>query len=44
VLYCRAGDKTKELCERLAAQDMVLPFLEGGFLAWEAEMLPIERD
>lgn len=44
VLYCRAGDKTKELCERLATQDMMLPFLEGGFLAWEAEMLPIERD
>jgi thioredoxin 1/putative thioredoxin len=43
VLYCRAGDKTKELCQKLAAEDMALPFLEGGFLAWEADMLPIER-
>ena len=43
VLYCRSGDKAKELSEKLAAQDMPLPFLEGGFLGWEAEMLPIER-
>jgi thioredoxin len=43
VLYCRAGDKTKELCEKMAREDMAIPFLEGGFLAWEADMLPIER-
>jgi thioredoxin len=44
VLYCRSGDKSKELCDRLATQDVMLPFLEGGFLAWEGEMFPIERD
>jgi len=43
VLYCRAGDKSKELAEKLAADQIGVPFLEGGFLAWEAEMLPIER-
>ena len=43
VLYCRAGDKTKELAERLAAQDTPVAFLEGGLLAWEAEGLPIQR-
>ena len=43
VLYCRAGDKTKELTEKLARDQIGVPFLEGGFLAWEADMLPIER-
>jgi thioredoxin len=43
VLYCRSGDKTKDLSERLAAQDLSIPFLEGGMLAWEAEGLDIER-
>jgi thioredoxin 1/putative thioredoxin len=43
VLYCRAGDKTKELSERLAEQGVPVAFLEGGILAWEAEGLPIER-
>jgi thioredoxin 1/putative thioredoxin len=43
VLYCRAGDKTKELSEQLAAQGMEVAFLEGGLLAWEADGLPIER-
>jgi len=43
VLYCRSGDKTKELSERLAEQGMPVAFLEGGLLAWEAEGLPIER-
>lgn len=44
VLYCRSGDKAKELSETLQADQMGVPFLEGGFLGWEAEMLPIERD
>ena len=44
VLYCRSGDKAKELSEKLADNDMGVPFLEGGFLTWEAESLPIERD
>jgi thioredoxin 1/putative thioredoxin len=43
VLYCRSGDKTKELAERLADQGVPVAFLEGGLLAWEAEGLPIER-
>jgi thioredoxin 1/putative thioredoxin len=43
VMYCRSGDKTKELSEKLAAQGMPIAFLEGGLLAWEAEGLPVER-
>jgi thioredoxin 1/putative thioredoxin len=43
ILYCRSGDKTKEMTEKLAEQGMPVGFLEGGFLAWEAEGLPVER-
>jgi thioredoxin 1 len=43
VIYCRSGDKAKALSEKLAADAVEVPFLEGGFLAWEALMLPIER-
>jgi thioredoxin 1/putative thioredoxin len=43
ILYCRAGDKTKLLAEKLAEGGVPVGFLEGGFLAWEAEALPIER-
>jgi thioredoxin 1/putative thioredoxin len=43
VLYCRSGDKTKELAAKLAAQGVEVSFIEGGFLGWEAEALPIER-
>jgi thioredoxin len=43
VLYCRGGDKTKELAEKLADQGLPVAFLEGGLLGWEAEGLPIER-
>ena len=43
ILYCRSGDKSKELADKLAEGGMPLGFLEGGFLAWEAESLPIER-
>jgi thioredoxin 1/putative thioredoxin len=43
VLYCRSGDRTKELAEKLADQGVPVAFLEGGLLAWEAEGLPIER-
>jgi thioredoxin 1/putative thioredoxin len=43
VLYCRSGEKTKELAEKLAEQGVPVAFLEGGLLAWEAEGLPIER-
>jgi thioredoxin 1 len=43
IVYCRSGDKSRELSERLAAQGIPVGFLEGGLLAWEASMLPIER-
>jgi thioredoxin 1/putative thioredoxin len=43
VLYCRAGDKTKEVAERLNEQGLPVAFLEGGILSWESEGLPIER-
>jgi thioredoxin len=43
VLYCRSGDKSKELAEKLAEAGVPVAFLEGGFLGWEAEFLPIER-
>ena len=43
VLYCRAGDKTKDLAATLAEQEVPVSFLEGGFLAWESEGLPVER-
>ncbi len=43
ILYCRAGDKTKEMTEKLTESGMPVGFLEGGFLGWEAEQLPIER-
>lgn len=43
ILYCRAGDKTKELAGKLAESGVPVGYLEGGFLAWEGEALPIER-
>lgn len=43
ILYCRSGDRSKELADKLAAQGVPVGFLEGGFLHWEAEQLPIER-
>jgi thioredoxin len=43
VLYCRSGDRSKEMSEKLAEQGMPVAFLEGGLLGWEAEGLPIER-
>jgi thioredoxin 1/putative thioredoxin len=43
ILYCRSGDKSKELAEKLAEGGISVGFVEGGLLAWEAEQLPIER-
>ncbi len=43
VLYCRSGDKTKDLARDLASQGVPVSFLDGGLLAWEAASLPIER-
>ncbi|MGE0326238.1 MAG: thioredoxin domain-containing protein [Polyangiaceae bacterium] len=43
VLYCRAGDKTKELAEKLSEQGVPVNFLEGGVLNWEAAGFELER-
>jgi thioredoxin 1/putative thioredoxin len=43
VVYCRGGDKTKDLAASLAEQGVPVAFIEGGFLAWESEGLPVER-
>jgi thioredoxin len=43
ILYCRSGDKTKEMAQKLTEEGVPVGFLEGGFLAWEAEGLPVER-
>jgi len=43
VLYCRSGDKTKELAQKLEEQGVPVAFLEGGLLGWESEGLPIQR-
>ncbi len=43
VLYCRSGDKTKAMAEKLTADGVPVMFLEGGLLGWESEGLPIER-
>jgi thioredoxin len=43
VVYCRAGDKTKELAEKLAQQGMPVSFLEGGVLAWESSGFELVR-
>jgi thioredoxin len=43
VVYCRAGDKTKDLAQRLAEQGMPVAFLDGGVLGWEAAGFPLDR-
>jgi thioredoxin 1/putative thioredoxin len=43
VLYCRSGDKTKELAEKFAKEGMPVAFLEGGLLGWEASNFELER-
>jgi thioredoxin len=43
ILYCRSGDRTKELVAKLVQQEVEVGFLEGGLLAWEAAGLPMER-
>jgi len=43
VLYCRSGDKTKELAERLAREGTPVSFLESGLLGWESLGLDLER-
>ena len=43
VLYDRAGEKTKDIVDKMFEAGTELAFLEGGILAWEAEGLPVER-
>jgi len=43
VLYCRSGDRTKDLAAKLAEQGLPVAFLEGGVLAWEASGQKLER-
>jgi thioredoxin len=43
VVYCRSGDKTKELAAKLAEQGIPVAFLEGGVLGWEAAGFRLER-
>lgn len=43
VLYCRSGDQTKELAERLNEQGLDVAYLEGGVLGWEASGFRLER-
>lgn len=43
VLYCRAGDRSKELAAKLLEQGVTAAFLEGGVLAWEAAGLEVEK-
>ena len=43
VFYCRTGEKSKELAERLVSQGYGVAFLEGGVLGWEAAGFEVER-
>jgi thioredoxin 1/putative thioredoxin len=43
VLYCRAGDRSKDLVTKLIEQGVTAAFLEGGVLAWEAAGLEVEK-
>jgi thioredoxin 1 len=43
VLYCRSGDRTKELAAKLAEQGLPVAYLEGGVLGWEAAGQKLER-
>ncbi len=43
VVYCRSGDKTKDLAAKLAEQGVPVAFLEGGVLGWEAAGFSLDR-
>lgn len=44
VLYCRSGQDSKPVAEKLSEQGYPIAFLEGGFLAWEVAGQSIERN
>jgi thioredoxin 1/putative thioredoxin len=43
VIYCRAGDRSKELAEKMNEDGVPVAFVEGGVLGWEAAGFPLER-
>lgn len=43
VLYGRGSDQAKERADELGEQAVRVAYLEGGFLHWEADGLPVER-
>jgi rhodanese-related sulfurtransferase len=43
ILYCRGGDKSAALAEKLAKQGLSVGYLEGGVLEWEGSGLEMER-
>ena len=43
VLYCRAGDKSQEACEKLHQQGVEVAFLEGGVLSWEGAGYELDK-
>jgi thioredoxin 1 len=43
VLYGRSTDEAKEAATKLRAAGVDVGYLEGGFLHWEADGLPVER-
>lgn len=43
VLYARSTDEARAAVEKLRAAGVDVGFLDGGFLHWEADGLPVER-
>jgi thioredoxin 1/putative thioredoxin len=43
ILYCRGGAVSEEAAKKLIEAEVPVGYLEGGFLAWEASGLPVER-
>lgn len=43
VLYGRTTDEAKRAAESLRESGVEVAFLEGGFLHWEADQLPVEK-
>ncbi len=43
VLYCRTGEQTKEIAQKLAAKGAPVSYLEGGVLNWEASGFELVR-